>query len=98
VILFQDVIKILNRSVLTVLLQKTLGFELDDGWWISSALVEVGWPDQERSPEVFRSSLICSQSESYGFREHGPDGLALEQAISFRRGDMRVIGPNSLGG
>jgi hypothetical protein len=35
VILFQEVIKILNRSVLTVLLQNTVGFELDDGWWIS---------------------------------------------------------------
>ena len=31
VILFQDVIKILNRSVLTVLLQNTVGFELNDG-------------------------------------------------------------------
>jgi hypothetical protein len=27
--------------------------------------VEDGRPDQEGSPEVFRSSLMCSQSESY---------------------------------
>jgi hypothetical protein len=39
VILFQDVIKILHGSVLTVLLQNTVGFELNDGWRISSALV-----------------------------------------------------------
>ena len=31
VILFQDVIKILHRSVLTVLLQNTVGFQLNDG-------------------------------------------------------------------
>ena len=42
VILFQDVIKILDRSVLTVLLQNTVGFELNDDWWISrSALTWV---------------------------------------------------------
>src|SRR6202047_734133 len=34
-------------------------------WGSGRLTVEVGWPDQERSPEVFRSSLICSQSESY---------------------------------
>ena len=44
VILFQDVIKILNRSVLTVLLQNTVGFELNDGWWISSVLVGIDYP------------------------------------------------------
>ena len=41
VILFQDVIKILNRSVLTVLLQNAISFELNDGWWISSVLVDI---------------------------------------------------------
>jgi hypothetical protein len=44
VILFQDVIKILNRSVLTVFLQNTVGFELNDGWWISSVLVGIDYP------------------------------------------------------
>ena len=41
VILFQHVIKILHRSVLTVLLQNTVGFELNDGWRISSVLVGI---------------------------------------------------------
>src|SRR5258705_11822834 len=27
--------------------------------------VDAGWPDQERSPEVFGSSLISSQPKSY---------------------------------
>src|ERR1700693_5973535 len=36
-------------------------------WGSGRLTVEVGWPDQERSPEVFRSSLICSQSESYKY-------------------------------
>ena len=44
VILFQDVIKILNRSVLTVLLQNTVGFELNDGWRISGVLVGIDYP------------------------------------------------------
>ncbi len=34
---------------------------------------------------------------SAGFRECGPGGLALEEAILSRRGDMRLIGPNCLG-
>src|SRR6202162_3421996 len=37
--------------------------------WASGRLtVEVGWPDQEQSPKDLRSSLICSQSESYKTR------------------------------
>ena len=34
---------------------------------------------------------------SAGFRECGPAGLALEESILSRRGDMRLIGPNCLG-
>ncbi len=34
---------------------------------------------------------------SAGFRECGPSGLALEEAILSRRGNMRLIGPNCLG-
>ena len=39
VILFQDVIKILHRSMSTLLFQNSAGFELNDGWRISSVLV-----------------------------------------------------------
>src|SRR4029077_13441669 len=44
VILFQDVIKVLHRSMSTLLFQNTAGFELNDGWRISSVLVGVDDP------------------------------------------------------
>ena len=44
VILFQDVIEVLDRSVLAVLLQNTLGFELYDGWRVGGVLVGVDDP------------------------------------------------------
>jgi hypothetical protein len=40
VILFQDVIKILHRSMSTLLFQNSAGFELNDGWRISGVLVD----------------------------------------------------------
>ena len=43
-VLFQDVIKILHRSMPAVLLQNTIGFELNDGWWIAGVLVGVDDP------------------------------------------------------
>ena len=43
-VLFQDVIKILHRSMPAVLLQNTVGFELNDGWWIAGVLVGVDDP------------------------------------------------------
>jgi hypothetical protein len=36
VILFQDVIEILHRSVVTVFLQSSFGLKLDNGWWVSN--------------------------------------------------------------
>ena len=44
VILFQDVIKILHRSMSTLLFQNSARFELNDGWRISSVLVGVDDP------------------------------------------------------
>jgi hypothetical protein len=35
--------------------------------------VEVGWSDQERWQKVFRSSLMCSQSESYKIARAAPE-------------------------
>src|SRR5579863_7627044 len=42
-----------------------------------------------------RSAIVISA----GFREHGPEGAALERQIQneLRRGEMRLIGPNCLG-
>ena len=50
VILFQDVIKILHRSMSTLLFQNSAGFEVNDGWRISSVLVGVDDPRREMSP------------------------------------------------
>ena len=44
VVLFQDVIKILHRSMSTLLFQNTAGFELNDGGWISGVLVGIDDP------------------------------------------------------
>jgi hypothetical protein len=44
VILFQNVIKILDRSMSTLLFQNSAGFELNDGWRISGVLVGVDGP------------------------------------------------------
>src|SRR5208337_5159197 len=43
-ILFQDIVEILHRSMSTVLLRNTGGFELNDGWRISSVLVGIDYP------------------------------------------------------
>ena len=43
-ILFQDVVEILHRSMSTVLPQNTVGFQLNDGWRISSVLVGIDYP------------------------------------------------------
>ena len=43
-ILFQDIVEILHRSMSTVLLQNTGGFELNDSWRIGSVLVGIDHP------------------------------------------------------
>src|ERR1700731_684266 len=63
VILFQDVIKILHRSVLTVLLQNTVGFELNDGWRISSVLVGIDYPRYRMARSAQR---FCEKTLSRG--------------------------------
>jgi hypothetical protein len=50
-ILFQDIVEILHRSMSTVLLQNTLGFELNDGWRISSADRESSFRGSARFPQ-----------------------------------------------
>jgi hypothetical protein len=58
VILFQDVVKVLHRTMSTVLLQSALGFELYDGWRVSGVLVGVDDPGsgvdaQPQLPDLF---------------------------------------------
>ena len=58
VILFQNVIKVLHRSMSTFLFQNTVGFELNDGWRISSVLVAVDNPRREMVLPA--QGLVCS--------------------------------------
>ena len=44
VILFQNIIEVLHRSMSAVLLQSALGIELHDGWWIRGVAVGVDHP------------------------------------------------------
>src|SRR5271165_3034882 len=44
VILFQNIIEVLHRSMPAILLQSTRGFEPHDGWWITGVLVGVDEP------------------------------------------------------
>ena len=43
-ILFQNIVEVLHRSMPTVFFQSALGFELHDGWWITGVLVGVDDP------------------------------------------------------
>ena len=67
VILFQDVIKILHRSMSTLLFQNTAGFELNDSWRISSVLVGVddprgaGWFSPPKALVRKRSAAAASR-------------------------------------
>ncbi|HEY3382426.1 MAG TPA: bifunctional acetate--CoA ligase family protein/GNAT family N-acetyltransferase [Vicinamibacterales bacterium] len=49
--------------------------------------------------ECAESGVRAAVIVTTGFRETGPDGLALEERVlaEARRGSMRVVGPNSLG-
>jgi hypothetical protein len=62
VILFKDVIKILHRSMSTLLFQNTAGFEFNDGWRITSVLVGV---DDRRSGMVLPAQG-CGQKALVG--------------------------------
>ena len=57
VILFQDVIEVLHRSMSAVPLQSSLGLELHDGWRITGVLVGVDYPRRRmvRSAQRFSS-------------------------------------------
>src|SRR5271165_584068 len=44
VILFQNIIEVLHRSMPAILLQSTLGLEPLDGWWITGVLVGIDDP------------------------------------------------------
>ena len=43
VILFQNIIEVLHRSMPAILLQSALGFEPLDGWWITGVLIGIDY-------------------------------------------------------
>ena len=66
VILFQDVIKILHRSMSTLLFQNAAGFEFNDGWRISSVLV--GVDDPRRGIVLPAKALVRKRSAAAASR------------------------------
>ena len=54
VILFQNIIEVLHRSMPAILLQSTHGFERHDGWWITGVLVGVDYPRRRMIPSAQR--------------------------------------------
>ena len=58
-ILFQNVVEILHRSMPAILLQSLLGFEPHDGRWITGVLVGV---DDPRRPAVNRRMTFARRT------------------------------------
>jgi len=66
VILFQNIIEVLHRSLPAILLQSTLGFEPLDGWWITGVLVGIddrgaGWLSRPKALARKRSAAAASR-------------------------------------
>src|SRR5258705_7580162 len=83
VILFQDVIEILHRSMSTLLLQNSAGFELNDGWRISSVLVSVDDPRRE----------LVLTTQGFGQKALGRRCIAFGREKEVDRRTGRVHGP-----
>jgi len=67
VVLLQNIVEILHRSMLAILGQSALGFELYDGSRVSSVLVGVDHP---------RSRMVCT-SQGFGQKALGRDSVLL---------------------
>ena len=61
VILFENIIEVLHRSMPAILLQSTHGFEPHDGWWITGVLVGV---DYARRRMVFSAQGFAEKALS----------------------------------
>ena len=82
VILFQDIIEVLQRSVSTVLLKSALGFELYDGRRVGG--VPVGVDDSRRR-------MVCS-AERFGQKALGSCCIAFSRE---KKVDRRIAGVDS---
>src|SRR5271168_876449 len=81
-ILFQNVVEILHRSMPAILLQSLLGFEPHDGRWITGVLVGVDDPRRWMVPSaqglgeksLSRSCVAFSRQKEVDRRTGGIDG------------------------
>jgi len=80
-ILFQDVIEVLHRSVLAVLLQNPLVFEVHDGWRITGVLVGIDYARRRMicSDERFGEEALVRRCIAFG-REQEVDRRTAGQA------------------
>ena len=76
-ILFQNIVEILHRSVLAILLKGTFGFETHDRRWVSSVLVGVNNPrlGMVRTSQSFTQEALCCSRVLSG-RKKEVDGRA----------------------
>ena len=94
VILFQDVVKVLHRTMSTVLLQSALGFESYDGWRVSGVLVGVDDPRTVLSAQGFAQKALGGHGVAFGREQevdcrtagvHGPRSVALQKSRAMFR-------------
>ena len=99
-ILFQYIVEILHRSMLAILHQSALGFELYDGWRVSGVLVGVDDPRVRmvRTSQGFGQKALAGRCIAFGREQevdcrtagvHGPIAAAVQE-IGFHAGDIIV--------
>ena len=83
VILLQDVVKILHGSMAAVFLQRSFGFELHDGRWVSCVLVGVDDP--------WRRMVLAAQG--FGQKALGRRRIAFGREEEVDRRTARIHSP-----
>ncbi len=86
-ILFQDVIEVLHRSMLAVLLQSTFGFELHNRRRITGVLVGVDYPRRRmvRSAQRFGEKALSRRRIAFGREkevDRRPGGVSPQRGIN----------------
>ena len=82
-ILFQNVVEILDGSVVTLFLQSSFGFKLDNGWWVSGILVAVDNP---------RGRMVRA-SQGFGQEALGRCCVALGRKKKVDRSPLGIYSP-----
>src|SRR5271165_5105777 len=86
-ILFQNVVEILHRSMPAILLQSLLGFEPHDGRWITGVLVGVDYPRRRmvRSAQRFGEKALGRRCVAFGPEkevDRRPGGVSPQRGIN----------------